>query len=213
MKITANNLYFKTLQGTILNGVSFDLEIGHKNAICGPQGSGKLVLLLILGGYLKPSSGSIFFDDVNIYKNLKPHRQITGLGEVIKINPLIEELTVRENIKFCAKLYRLKDVKQYTQDLISQFNLKSFSDTPVKDVSPLVKSILSLICSLIGNKKIIFLAEPTVSLTTSEAEKFWEILNTNIKDEIVFFTTMNEAEARLQADHIIKLDHRNGIVE
>lgn len=213
MNITTNNLSFKTLQATKIDGVSFVLEAGHKNAIYGPQGSGKKVLLLMLGGYLKPSSGSIYFDDINIYKHLKEHRKHTGLGEMVKVNPLIDELTVSENISFGAKLKGVKDTKAYTKDLLERFSLKTFADTIVKDVSPLARSLLSLVSATIGSHTMIFLDKPTDNLTTSEAKKFWEILNINLSDDIIFFTTRDELEAHREANHVIKLDHKKGSIE
>lgn len=213
MKIIVNNVSFKTLQSTKIEKVSFELELGHKNAIYGARGSGKKVFLLMLGGYLKPSSGSIYFDDLNIYKNLKEYRKNTGLGEIVKINPLIDELTVSENISFCANLKGIKDVEKYTVSLLDQYDLKIFADTMLKDVSPLARSVVSLVVSTVGGNKMIFLDKPTDYLTTSEAERFWEILNINLSDKIIFFTTRDELEAHREANYVIRLDHKNGIIE
>ncbi len=213
MKISVNNLAFKTLQSSILEGVTFELESCSKNAIYGPQGSGKKVLLLILGGYLKPNSGSVYFNDLNILKNLKQHRQSNGLGEIVKINPLIEELTVRENIEFCAGLVKMQSVEKHTEGLLKKFNLEVFADTLVKDIAHLQRSVLSVVCASLGQKKIIFLDEPTASLTTAEVQKFWEIINANREDKTLFFTTKNETEAHAQAERVVRLEYKKATVE
>ena len=202
MEFTANNLIFKTFQGKIIDGISFHFVIGNKTAIYGPKNSGKKALLLIMGGYLKPSHGSFYFDKSNVYQNLKKYRQGNGLNEIMGINQLNEELTIRENILYSSKLY---GQKINLDEIIERFELESFADTPIAEVGQLERALTALICGTINNPQRIFLNEPTSELTDQEIDKYWQLLNINFPENNFIFTTRSLVEAK-RADNIIKLE-------
>ncbi len=206
MKLTSNNLIFKSLPGTIIDGVSFSCDLKQKTAIYGPSGSGKKVLLLLLGGLLKPNSGSVYFDNVNIHKNLKQFRSQVSFGEISDINPLIEELSPHENILFCTKMRKCKKPDEYTEKTLEKFGIRIYADTPLNQISPLARAVTSLACAYSSEKKYLFIDEPTEDLTDLEAKKYWIILNQNLEDKILFFTTKNYNEAQMQSDHVIVLN-------
>ena len=191
MEITANNLNFKTLGKTVINGAIFSCEMGKATAIVGPEGSGKKALLLMLGGYLKPTSGSIEADKENIFYDLKKYRKKVALGEIENINPLSAEMTPRENISFALEISGKKPEAKDIQKILDAFTIKVYADTPIKECNPLVGAITSIACALVNDPEIIILDEPTKKLTSRQAQKFWSILEENLANRTLIFSSKN----------------------
>lgn len=206
MEIIANNLCFKTIEKTVVSGASFTCQMEQNAALYGPEGSGKKVLLLILGGFLKPSSGSVTFDGKNIFQNLGEYRKKIGLGEIEKINPLSENLTLRENLEFFMELHGIKKKQEEIQEILDQFKINIFADTPTKECPPLARSLASLACASIHNPEIIILDEPTKKLASLQVQEFWKIAHENLAGKTVIFSTKNFEEAKANAQKIITMD-------
>lgn len=82
----------------ILADVSYTVEKGIIVGIIGPNGSGKSTLLNIMSGLLKPSSGSVWWEDVNIV-SMRPHAvRRQGIARMFQQMHLCGELNVQENI-------------------------------------------------------------------------------------------------------------------
>lgn len=212
MKISANNLVFRSLQRTVIDGVSFSFTSGQRVALYGPQDSGKKVLLLMLGGYLKPASGAIMLDNENVFHKLKAHRNHVGLGETDNVNPLAEEMTIRENIEFSLEIRGQNHKPKDVQKILDNFDIKVYADTPVKECSPFARAITSIACATVHNPDIVLLDEPTKRLTSLEAKKFWEIANNIFKDKTVIFSTKNFEEAKSNSDKIISLNFSGHVI-
>lgn len=104
-QIEIKNLTKKFIQGSneiyAVNNVSMQIEKGEMVAITGQSGSGKTTLLNLIGGIETPTSGSVFFDGINICElnngELSKLRR-TKIGYVFQDFNLIPILTVEENI-------------------------------------------------------------------------------------------------------------------
>lgn len=207
MEISANNLFFNTIKKPIAKGISFSCPIGQKTAIYGPESSGKKVLLLMLGGFLKPSSGSVSFNDRNISKDLEGYRKNVGLGETDEVNPLSEEFTVRENLEMCMELSGCRRQKEEVEKILQRFNLKTYRETRISQCDPLTRSLASLACVACNQPEIIILDEPTKRLSSHQAEKFWKICNGSLAGKTLIFSTKNFSEAKSNADKIITIEN------
>ena len=206
MELTANNLIYKTLRATVVDGLSFSIKLSQKTAIYGPEGSGKMVLILMLGGYLKPIYGIVNLDGLNIFHNLDKYRQKVGLGEINKINSLSEDLTPRENIEFLLELSGIKDRHAEAQKILDRLGIKIYADTPISQCNPLARAVTSLACAILNGKEIIILNEPTSRLTSIQAQRFWQIAQANLSDKTVIFSTKDINEAKDNADSIITIN-------
>ncbi len=117
-QIEIKNLTKKFIQGSneiyAVNNVSMQIEKGEMVAITGQSGSGKTTLLNLIGGIETPTSGSVFFDGINICEldngELSKLRR-TKIGYVFQDFNLIPILTVEENIQMPWLLNSQKVVK------------------------------------------------------------------------------------------------------
>lgn len=205
MQIKANNLTFKTIQKTVVSGATFSCPTGQTTALLGPEGCGKKALLLMLGGYLKPSSGAVFFENENIFNNLGKYRKNIALGTIEALNPLVEDLTPRENIDFSIKIANQKSDKKEIQKILNDFQIKTYADTPIKDCSSLAQAVTSIACISAQNPEIIIMDEPTQKLVTIQTQKFWEILKNNFIKKTIIFSTKSQWEAKQYADNVISI--------
>jgi ABC-type multidrug transport system ATPase subunit len=206
MLIIANNLTFKTIKKTVVKGVSFACPSGRTIAIYGPEGSGKKVLLLMLGGYLNPSAGSVMADNENIFDDLSRYRQRVGLGEIDEINPLLDKLTARENLRLALELCGLPHGKPDVQTVLDGFGIRTYADTPLGNSTPLARAVTSLAVATLHDPEIIILDEPTKRLTSHQAKRFWEIVNTHCTDKTIIFSTKNYDEAVFNSALVLSLE-------
>lgn len=134
----------------ILNNVS--LKIGHKEivGILGPNGAGKSVFLKTLAGFLKPDKG-----------------HVVSSGEVgisIQDNSFYESLTVKQNLYYFARIYKIKDKKRRIDEIVNRTGLKQFFNSHVNTLSGGTKKKLDLACSLLNNPSTLILDEPFTGL-------------------------------------------------
>jgi phospholipid/cholesterol/gamma-HCH transport system ATP-binding protein len=105
--ITIENLHYKRGDRYIFKGLNLTIERGKVTAIMGPSGCGKTTLLSLIGGQLKPESGTILVDGENIpslsRKQLMVERR--NMGMLFQSGALFTDLSVYENVAFPLRLH------------------------------------------------------------------------------------------------------------
>ena len=179
----------------VLRGVSFDAAPGECIGICGTNGSGKSTLLSILAGDISADGGSVFLDG-----RLLSKRELPGLVSYVpQENPLIEELTARDNLKLWYSREEVSDI----------LDIKEFIDVRVNKMSGGMKKRLSIACSVSGGGHILLLDEPTAALDLPCQEKIRQyIMARKSAGDIIIMATHEEAEMSL-CDRILVL--REGV--
>jgi ABC-2 type transport system ATP-binding protein len=169
--------------------------------LLGPNGAGKTTLIRMLVGLSKPDRGKIIINGVEI--NKKNYEVKKYIGIVPQYNNLDNELTVKENLIFCAKLFKIpkKKYKIKIDELLNFFELKSFSNYIARNLSGGMKRKLVIAKALINNPKILILDEPTIGLDVNLRKKIWDILKA-MKNEgkTIIMTTHYIEEAETLCD-------------
>ena len=170
---------------SVLNGIDLSLAKGQFLAIMGASGSGKSTLLNIIGCLDRPTSGTYYFDGVDILKSSDAQlsRIRSGsLGFVFQNFNLISSLTVSENVEL-PFLYRDDDPKEIqgrVQEAIDQVGLNHRKDHNPLELSGGEMQRVSIARALAVAPKLILADEPTGNLdtrTSLEIMRIFEELN------------------------------------
>ena len=116
-----------------VNTVDISLKEGKILCVLGPSGCGKSTILKMVGGFVKPDSGSIILDGKDITRLEAQDRQT---ATVFQSYGLFPNMTVLENVSYGLK-FRYKDkkkIKEAALDMIERVGLKSYEKKPVTNL-------------------------------------------------------------------------------
>lgn len=149
---------------TVLDNLSLDIPYGEITAIIGASGSGKTTLLNILIGFIKQTSGKIFFQSREVLKDITNVSTIFGFAS--QGGSFYYELTVDENLMYFGRLYGLKtkDIKKRIDYLLKVLELENAKKSLGKSLSTGMGRRLDIACALIHTPKVLILDEPTEDL-------------------------------------------------
>jgi len=160
--IEVNNLSKQFKNTLAVKNINFKINKGHIIGLLGPNGCGKSTTIGMMLGLIKPTSGNVIINGLNIENN-----RTTLLEKMNFISPYIElpkKLTVEENLKVYGKLYGVEDLKEKIYELMEKLNLIDFKKRKTGELSSGQKNRVSLAKALINDPEILLLDEPTASL-------------------------------------------------
>ena len=177
-----------------LNNVSFKVQKGEFIVIVGKSGSGKSTLLHLLGGLDKPSSGSVFINNQDIYKmsdkNLTVFRR-KYIGIIYQFYNLIPVLSVKENILLPALFDGRNISDKKINDMLKSLGLLNKADTYPNDLSGGQQQRVAIGRALINHPKILLADEPTGNLDSRNSKhvmKLLEFYNKKYHQTIIMVT-------------------------
>src|SRR5207302_10910592 len=145
---------------------------GEIYGFLGPNGSGKTTSIRMLCGLLKPDSGSgecLGHDVVNETGAIK--REV---GYMTQRFSLWEDLTIRENLEFVARMYGMSDRKTAVAATLKELGLEKRQDQLAGQLSGGWKQRLALAACMLHRPKLLLLDEPTAGVDPQARRDFWE---------------------------------------
>ncbi|MHA2503304.1 MAG: ABC transporter ATP-binding protein [Candidatus Kariarchaeaceae archaeon] len=194
--------HFNKGQVKAVDGLDLKIKTGEIYAFIGANGSGKSTTISMLSGYLYPTSGSIKIMDYDVPKDRKKVSRYIGIAP--QDYSLYNDLTVRENIEFFAKLFSMKkkEITIRIDELLKILNLENKRDTIADELSGGMKRRLSIACALVHSPPIVLFDEATVGVDPVLRAYFWDYFR-KLRDEgktiLITSHVMDEAE---RADRI-----------
>jgi len=186
-----------------VDGISFSVEPGEIFGFLGPNGAGKTTTIKMLTGQLRPTSGEaqvMGCDVVEERDQLKPQ-----IGVAFDNQNLYERLSGRENLRFYARLYRIRNER--VEEVLSQVGLTDRARDKVKTYSNGMKQRLIIARALLHKPKVLFLDEPTRGLDPNVARDIRTIVRELSEQGItVFLTTHYMEEADQLSDRVAIID-------
>lgn len=181
-----------------VNHISFEVRKGEIFGFLGANGAGKTTAMKILCGLSKPTSGEgqvAGCDILHENEEIKKH-----IGYMSQKFALYEDLTVEENIRLFAGIYRIpnSEIKQKTTQLLKRLDFLEYQKTLVKKLPLGWKQKLAFSIAIFHQPQIVFLDEPTGGVDPVTRRQFWELIYEAVYGQgiTVFVTThyMDEAE-------------------
>lgn len=196
---------FDTLKA--VDNISFDVQKGEILGFLGPNGAGKTTAISMISGLLKPDSGKILIDGMDLNTDIKKIHKIMGV--VPQDMAFYEELSARENLHFWGKLQGIgkKLLNEHITYYLEKTGLAGRENEPLKKYSGGMKRRINLIIGLIHQPKLLLLDEPTIGIDVQTKLNVYELIReTSEKGTTTLYTTHNLKEAE-------ELCHRIAIID
>ncbi|WP_297549709.1 ABC transporter ATP-binding protein [Thermococcus sp.] len=188
--IIAKNLVKRYGDFEAVRGVSFSVKKGEAFALLGPNGAGKTTTVRMLTTLTSITSGEAYVNGFDVKRERLAVRKSIGL--VPDVSNLYDELTVRDNLRFMAKLYDAP--LERVEELIREFELPA--DRKFGKLSTGFKRRVTIASALIHEPEVLFLDEPTNGLDVHSAKAVRALIRVlNKRGMTVFITTHNMVEA------------------
>jgi lipopolysaccharide export system ATP-binding protein len=125
MKLRAENLVKTYKKRTVVKDVSIEVNQGEIVGLLGPNGAGKTTSFYMIVGMIKPNSGHVFLDDIDITREAMYKRAKMGIGYLPQEASVFRKLSVENNIKAVLEMSNLSKKEQQLKvdSLIEEFNL------------------------------------------------------------------------------------------
>ncbi len=159
--ISLQGVSFSYNQEKVVDGVSFSLAQGQRLSLLGPSGCGKSTLLRLISGLIKPSSGQIWLDQVQVAAegvHVPPEKRDVAL--MFQEYALFPHMTALENILFAMKAGRSRSQTQRAMDWLSSVNLSHLAQISPTKFSGGQKQRLALARALAQQPRLLLLDEP-----------------------------------------------------
>jgi ABC-2 type transport system ATP-binding protein len=159
-----------------IQDLDLEIEKGRIYGFLGPNGCGKTTAIRMLTGLLKPSSGEVEVLGFKLPKNAEKLR--LHIGYMTQRFSLYDNLTVKENLQFIAKIYGLssRERKSRIDELLMTYGLDQKKDQLAGSMSGGQRQRLGLSAATLHRPKLLFLDEPTSAVDPENRRDFWEQL-------------------------------------
>jgi len=151
-----------------LKSVSLSIKAGEFSALSGHNGAGKTTLLRIIATHITPSSGTVKLFGNDAFKDGAGEIR-NRIGFVTHASFLYDELTIKENLLFYAKLFSVKGEEDFIET-IEFLGLKRWYNVPVKQLSHGLRKRADIVRALLHNPDLILLDEPFSGLDTTTCD-------------------------------------------
>lgn len=193
----------------VLNGISFHLKKGECIGILGTNGCGKSTLLKILAGVLTPAAGTILYHGEDACSN--PKLFVSYAGYVPQDNPLMEELTVKDNLRLWYADSRADLNWELEHGVLHMLKLHTVLKSRVSTLSGGMKKRISLGCALANRPSVLILDEPMAALDLPCKEELRSYFQMHLQNGGAIVITTHEEPDLALCSQLYALKH--GILE
>lgn len=208
---------FKTQK--VLDGVDLDIEDGKTTVIIGRSGGGKSVLLKHIIGLMKPDSGQIFVDDVDITKlNERDLNEVRKkFGMLFQEGALFDSMSVGENVGFSLREHtkmKDKEIRAIVEEKLRAVGLSGIENKMPSELSGGMRKRVGLARAIAINPRIVLFDEPTTGLDPIMLEAVNRlIIDTQKNFNLTCIVISHDVESIFKIGHKIAMLYDGKIVE
>jgi len=179
----------------VVHDLTMQVPKGEIYGFLGPNGSGKTTTIRMLCGLLTPDSGHgtcLGYDILTQSDSIK-----RNVGYMTQRFSLYEDLSIRENLEFVARVYGVPDPRGATSAAIERLGLARRADQLAGQLSGGWKQRLALGACILPSPELLLLDEPTAGVDPKARREFWEEIHALAAEGITVLVSthyMDEAE-------------------
>ncbi len=182
-----------------VNNVSLNLFPSEIFVLLGHNGAGKTTLIKLISGLETQNSGEIYLNGINLKNNLEYLYKNIGLCH--QENIFFDYLTVKEHLYYLSLIKGSNNLEEIN-NLLENLQMKNKENSIIKTLSGGQMRKLAVALSLVGDRKLILLDEPTSGVDIVTRRDLWNFLKNYKKNKIIILTTHSLEEAEFLADRI-----------
>jgi len=199
-----------------LDSVSFEVKEGEILGLIGPNGAGKTTLFNTVTGYVKPTSGAVFYKGMEVTRKAPYELAQIGLIRTFQIAKPFQDLTVLENVMIGAflKTNKLEEAKQRAEQVLKFLGMESKKERKGKELTTPDRKRLEVAKALAAEPRLLCLDEVIAGLTPTETDEMIEMINQIRNNGVTLLVIEHVMRAVMKlADRIIVLDAGKKIAE
>ncbi len=226
--IKADHIFKSFGENEVLKDVSMVFEPGKTNLIIGRSGAGKTVLLKLLVGLFRPTSGKVWYDDIDFYaldkKKVRAIRMEVGM--LFQGSALFDSMTVEENIRFPLDMFTndsLAEKQKRVDYCLERVDLVGTNEQYPSEISGGMQKRVGIARAIVLNPKYLFCDEPNSGLDPKTSILIDQLIS-SITDEFNITTVINthdmnsvmeigEKIALLHLGKLVWIGNKNEVME
>ena len=191
----------------ILDGIDLCINDHEFLTLLGPSGCGKTTTLRIIGGFLNPTSGDVYFDGERI-NDMPPYKR--QINTVFQRYALFPHLDVYENIAFGLKVAKLPKAEIYEKvhTMLEVVGLKGYENRRIDSLSGGQQQRVAIARALVNSPKVLLLDEPLAALDLrlrkdmqNELKRIQQVMGITF-----IYVTHDQEEALSMSDTVVVMD-------
>lgn len=189
--VTSVSKSYKTQKA--LDNISFSAKKGEIIGFLGPNGAGKSTMMKILTGFIKPDSGTVLVDEIDVLDT--PIESQKNIGYLPEHNPLYAEMYVREYLQFRAQIYKVD--KSQIEPCIEKVGLTAEAHKKINQLSKGYQQRVGIAAAILHNPSVLILDEPTTGLDPNQLVAIRALIKDLGTEKTILLSThiMQEVEA------------------
>ena len=206
-----SKVYFpgKRNENRVLDRINLDIQPGDSLAIMGKSGAGKTTLLHMVAGLDRPTSGHIFYDDLDITR-LKEHEmarfRASHIGIVLQNFALLLNESVESNVTLPLLFQEGRKKKAMSVKEVLEFcQIPGFEKRKVKELSGGEMQRVAIARALIARPDILIADEPTGALDSDTSASIMDLLNRLHSRGMTLLMVTHDEETAFQCDRVIQI--------
>lgn len=191
----------------------FDLKVprGAVYGFLGPNGSGKTTTIRMVCGLLTPNAGSgtcLGFDVIGQSDEIKKR-----VGYMTQKFSLWEDLTIRENLEFVARMYQVDDLKRRVDQSLEELGLSGRSHQLAGSLSGGWKQRLALAACMLHDPDLLLLDEPTAGVDPKARREFWDSIHILADRGVTILVSTHYMDEAVQCDYIAYIAYGKKLID
>lgn len=191
-----------------LDNVSFEVKSGEIVGFLGPNGAGKSTMMKIITGFIPPTQGDAFVNNLNVLENTTEVRKI--IGYLPEQNPLYLDMYIVEFLNFIAGIYKINNRVQRIDEVIALTGLEPEINKKIGMLSKGFRQRVGLAQAIIHDPEVLILDEATSGLDPNQIVEIRNLIQSLGKQKTVLLSTHLMQEVEAICDRIIIIN--KGIV-